>query len=73
MSVAARKKLAVATATLGKPVVVLDDAALTFLASQPEASITTTIARRTRPAELTIASETAQNGRDWSPRLKSRT
>jgi hypothetical protein len=43
MSVAARKKLAVATATLGKPVVVLDDAALTFLASQPEASITTTM------------------------------
>lgn len=40
----ARGKLAIATKDVpGKPVVVLDDAALAFLASQPDASITTTM------------------------------
>ncbi|MBL8931671.1 MAG: hypothetical protein JNL54_16240 [Kineosporiaceae bacterium] len=44
MSADARRKLADATASLpGKPVVVLDDAALAFLASQLDASITTTM------------------------------
>lgn len=44
MSADARRKLADATASLpGKPVVVLDDAALSLLASQPDASITTTM------------------------------
>lgn len=44
MSAEARGKLAVATKDVpGKPVVVLDDAALAFLASQPDASITTTM------------------------------
>jgi hypothetical protein len=40
----ARRKLAVACRSLGgKPVVVLDDAAMAFLASRPEASVTATM------------------------------